>query len=202
MKIGIMGGSFDPIHMGHLIIGENARDSLNLDKVIFIPTGTNPFKRDGATSSSNHRVNMVKLAIELNPYFTMSTIEVERQGISYTIDTLKILKDRYKEDQLYFIIGTDIIFQIEKWKDFQDLFKLCKFALFNRPGKEISEIENRLKELSSKHNISFVRLNSPLIDISSTDIRNRLRNKQTIKYLVPKEVEEYILKHNLYMEEV
>lgn len=201
MKIGIMGGTFDPIHMGHLILGEYARENLNLDKVVFIPTGANPFKTDLGTSSSAHRVDMVKLAIESNPYFTVSTIEVERDGISYTIDTIKSLKDKYKEDQLYFIIGSDLVFQIERWKDFQELFKLCKFALFNRPGKEVKEIENKLKELNSKYKISFERINSPLIDISSTAIRDRVKRGQSIKYLVPPEVEEYIIKHNLYMGE-
>lgn len=147
MKIGILGGSFDPIHMGHLILGENVRDSLKLDKVIFIPTGINPFKGNRNTTSPTQRLEMIKLAIESNPHFTISTIEIEREGISYTIDTIKSLKGRYKEDDLYFIIGSDIIFQIEKWKDIQQLFKLCKFALVNRPGKELKEIDNKVEEL-------------------------------------------------------
>ena len=185
MKIGILGGSFDPIHMGHLILGENVRDSLKLDKVIFIPTGINPFKGNRNTTSPTQRLEMIKLAIESNPHFTISTIEIEREGISYTIDTIKSLKERYKEDDLYFIIGSDIIFQIEKWKDIQQLFKLCKFALVNRPGKELKEIDNKVEELSLKYNIFFERISSPFIDISSTDIRNRVRKKQSIKYLVP-----------------
>ncbi|NLY85062.1 MAG: nicotinate-nucleotide adenylyltransferase [Tissierellia bacterium] len=202
MKIGILGGSFDPIHMGHLILGENVRDSLKLDKVIFIPTGINPFKGNRNTTSPTQRLEMIKLAIESNPHFTISTIEIEREGISYTIDTIKSLKGRYKEDDLYFIIGSDIIFQIEKWKDIQQLFKLCKFALVNRPGKELKEIDNKVEELSLKYNIFFERISSPFIDISSTDIRNRVRKKQSIKYLVPPKVEDYIIKHKLYVEEV
>lgn len=202
MKIGILGGSFDPIHMGHLILGENVRDSLKLDKVIFIPTGINPFKGNRNTTSPTQRLEMIKLAIESNPHFTISTIEIEREGISYTIDTIKSLKGRYKEDDLYFIIGSDIIFQIEKWKDIQQLVKLCKFALVNRPGKELKEIDNKVEELSLKYNIFFERISSPFIDISSTDIRNRVRKKQSIKYLVPPKVEDYIIKHKLYVEEV
>ncbi len=202
MKIGILGGSFNPIHMGHLILGENVRDSLKLDKVIFIPTGINPFKGNRNTTSPTQRLEMIKLAIESNPHFTISTIEIEREGISYTIDTIKSLKGRYKEDDLYFIIGSDIIFQIEKWKDIQQLFKLCKFALVNRPGNELKEIDNKVEELSLKYNIFFERISSPFIDISSTDIRNRVRKKQSIKYLVPPKVEDYIIKHKLYVEEV
>lgn len=201
MKIGIMGGTFDPIHMGHLIIGEYARDLLKLEKVIFIPTGVNPFKTDRDTSSSAQRVDMVKLAIESNPYFEISTIEVHREGLSYTVDTIKSLKEKYKEDDLYFIIGSDIIFQIENWKDFKELIKLCKFILFNRPGKNEIEIDNKVKELSSLYNLSFERISAPLIDISSTDIRYRVRNRQSIKYLVPEAVEDYIIKHKLYLEE-
>lgn len=198
MKIGIMGGTFDPIHMGHLIIGEAARESLSLDKVIFIPTGINPFKKNKNTSSPTQRIDMLNLAIESNPYFTISTIEVEREGITYTIDTIRSLKDEYREDELYFIIGSDIVFQIEKWKEFQEVFNLCKFALFNRPGKDEEEIDEKVKDLNLKYNISFERISSPLVDISSTDIRNRAKNKQSIKYLVPEKVEDYIIKHKLY----
>lgn len=162
MKIGILGGSFDPIHMGHLILGENVRDSLKLDKVIFIPTGINPFKGNRNTTSPTQRLEMIKFAIESNPHFTISTIEIEREGISYTIDTIKSLKGRYKEDDLYFIIGSDIIFQIEKWKDIQQLFKLCKFALVNRPGKELKEIDNKVEELSENIISSLKGLVHPL----------------------------------------
>lgn len=201
MKIGIMGGTFDPIHIGHLILAESARESLNLNKIIFIPTGINPFKIDKNTASPVHRLEMLKLAIESNEHFTISSIEIERSGITYTIDTMKALREKYKEDELYFIVGSDIVFQIEKWKDFKDIFKLCKFVLVNRPGNDCNEIDNKIKELNLRYAISFIRINSPYIDISSSDIRNRIKNNKSIKYLVPLKVEEYIKKNNLYMEE-
>ena len=145
MKIGIMGGTFDPIHIGHLILAERVRDSKELDQVIFIPTGVNPLKKDKNISSSVHRLEMLRLAIESNPYFSISTIEIERGGLSYTIDTLRALRVKYKDDDLYFIIGSDIIFQLEKWKDFKELFKLCKFILVDRPGNEYKEIDEKIQ---------------------------------------------------------
>lgn len=201
MKIGIMGGTFDPIHIGHLILAERVRDSKKLDQVIFIPTGVNPLKKDKNISSSVHRLEMLRLAIESNPYFSISTIEIERGGLSYTIDTLRALRVKYKDDDLYFIIGSDIIFQLEKWKDFKELFKLCKFILVDRPGNEYKEIDEKIQELNINYQLSFERITLPLMDISSSDIRNRVKSKKSIKYLVPTNVEDYIKKHKLYLEE-
>ncbi len=201
MKIGIMGGTFDPIHIGHLILAERVRDSKELDQVIFIPTGVNPLKKDKNISSSVHRLEMLRLAIESNPYFSISTIEIERGGLSYTIDTLRALRVKYKDDDLYFIIGSDIIFQLEKWKDFKELFKLCKFILVDRPGNEYKEIDEKIQELNINYQLSFERITLPLMDISSSDIRNRVKSKKSIKYLVPTNVEDYIKKHKLYLEE-
>lgn len=201
MKIAIMGGTFDPIHIGHLILAERVRDSKKLDQVIFIPTGVNPLKKDKNISSSVHRLEMLRLAIESNPYFSISTIEIERGGLSYTIDTLRALRVKYKDDDLYFIIGSDIIFQLEKWKDFKELFKLCKFILVDRPGNEYKEIDEKIQELNINYQLSFERVTLPLMDISSSDIRNRVKSKKSIKYLVPTNVEDYIKKHKLYLEE-
>jgi len=201
MKIGIMGGTFDPIHIGHLILAERVRDSKELDQVIFIPTGVNPLKKDKNISSSVHRLEMLRLAIESNPYFSISTIEIERGGLSYTIDTLRALRVKYKDDDLYFIIGSDIIFQLEKWKDFKELFKLCKFILVDRPGNEYKEIDEKIQEININYQLSFERITLPLMDISSSDIRNRVKSKKSIKYLVPTNVEDYIKKHKLYLEE-
>lgn len=201
MKIAIMGGTFDPIHIGHLILAERVRDSKELDQVIFIPTGVNPLKKDKNISSSVHRLEMLRLAIESNPYFSISTIEIERGGLSYTIDTLRALRVKYKDDDLYFIIGSDIIFQLEKWKDFKELFKLCKFILVDRPGNEYKEIDEKIQELNINYQLSFERITLPLMDISSSDIRNRVKSKKSIKYLVPTNVEDYIKKHKLYLEE-
>lgn len=199
MKIGIMGGTFDPIHNGHLIIGEYARTSLNLDKVIFIPSGIHPFKENKNITLSNKRLDMISLAIKSNPNFELSSIEIDRKGITYTVDTILDLKKDYEKDEIYFIIGSDIPFQIEKWKDFHVLIHLVKFILFNRTGQDNEEINNKIKELESLYEIQLEKIQSPLIEISSTEIRDRVKNKLSIKYLVPESVEEYILKNNLYI---
>ena len=198
MKIGIMGGTFDPIHNGHLIVAEYARTNLKLDKVIFIPSSVHPFKNNGNISSGTDRKNMVELSIESNPYFQISTMELDRVGTSYTVDTIKELKDIYKEDDIYFIMGADIIFEIEKWKDFNILIEISKFILFFRPGKYELKSEEKLKDLRSKYNVDITLIESPLIEISSTEIRNRINNNLSVKYLVHDKVEKYILENSLY----
>ena len=192
MKIGILGGTFDPIHHGHLIIAEYARTSLGLDKVIFIPSGIHPLKNNMNISRSSERMTALKLAIENNFYFEASNIEIEKENTTYTIDTVKDLKKIYKNHELYFIVGTDLLFEIEKWKDFKDLFKIIKFLLFKRPGYEDKEIEEKIGQLKEDYNIEFQKLDSPLIDISSTEIRSRIKRGLSIKYLVPEKVEKYL----------
>jgi nicotinate-nucleotide adenylyltransferase len=199
MKIGIIGGTFDPIHNGHLIIAEYARTSLNFDKVIFMPSGVHPFKDNKKISESKLRGDMVLLAIDTNRYFEMSSLEIYRVGTTYTIDTIIDLKDKYKEDELFFIFGSDIIFEIDKWKDIEKLSDLCKFVLLSRPGKDEEEINKRIESLKFSYNIHIEKINSPMIEISSTEIRERVRNSLSIKYLVPENVEKYILDYNLYI---
>lgn len=199
MKIGIMGGTFDPIHTGHLIIGEYARTTLNLDKIIFVPVGLPPHKDNSKVSTSSRRLEMTKLAINSNSYFYLSSIEVDRKEITYTIDTIKELKKIYKEDELYFIIGGDSLFEIEKWKDFEQLIELCKFVVLERPGRTKEEIEQKKIELKLSYKIELEKIYSPLIDISSTEIRERVKNNLSIKYLVPESVEAYIMYHKLYL---
>lgn len=199
MKIGIMGGTFDPIHTGHLIIGEYARTTLDLDKIIFIPVGLPPHKDNSKVSTSSKRLEMTKLAISSNSYFYLSSIEVDRKEITYTIDTIKELKKIYKEDELYFVIGGDSLFEIEKWKDFEQLIKLCKFVVLERPGRTKEEIEQKKIELKLSYKIELEKIYSPLIDISSTEIRERVKNNLSIKYLVPESVEAYIMYHKLYL---
>lgn len=199
MKIGIMGGTFDPIHTGHLIIGEYARTTLDLDKIIFIPVGLPPHKDNSKVSTSSRRLEMTKLAINSNSYFYLSSIEVDRKEITYTIDTIKELKNIYKEDELYFVIGGDSLFEIEKWKDFDQLIRLCKFVVLERPGRTTEEIEQKKLELKLSYKIELEKIHSPLIDISSTEIRERVKNNLSIKYLVPESVETYIIHHKLYI---
>lgn len=202
MKIAVMGGTFDPIHNGHLIVAEYVRTSLKLDKVIFIPSGVHPFKNNKNITEGKKRLDILSLAIKSNEYFDISTMEINREGITYTIDTIKELKEIYKEDAVYFIIGSDIIFEIEKWKGFEELIELCKFILLYRPGKNEDKIENRIEELKKLYGLEFTRVEAPLIEISSTEIRERVKEDLSIKYLVPEIVEDYIYKHKLYNGEI
>lgn len=201
MKIGVMGGTFDPIHHGHLIAAEYARTSLDLNKVIFMPSGMHPFKDNKSITDSDKRADMISLAIDSNKFFKLSSIEINRIGTTYTIDTIRELREEYKGDEIYFIIGSDIIFEIEKWKSFEELIDICKFILLYRPGKEEKDIDKKIQELNLSYDIKFEKVKSPLIEISSTEVRRRIKDKHSIKYLVPEEVEDYILKYNLYNEE-
>jgi nicotinate-nucleotide adenylyltransferase len=201
MKIGIMGGTFDPIHHGHLIAAEYARESMKLDRIIFLPSGMHPFKNNKNITNSQTRVKMTKLAISSNPYFEISLMGVNRKDTSYTIDDIRDLKVKYPNDELYFIIGSDIIYEIEKWKEFNKLTKLCKFVLFDRWGKEEEHINKKIEELEAVYKLNIEKVESPLINISSTTIRNRRSEGYSIKYMVPKSVENYIIKYGIYLDE-
>lgn len=202
-KYGIMGGTFDPIHSGHLAIAEEIRYKFNLDKVIFIPAGNPPHKDSRKVTSSNHRYQMALLATISNPYFDISSIEIEREGITYTIDTIMELKKCCGDEaEFYFITGADSLLQLSTWKDVDKLLSICKFIAATRPGFQMSKIESKVKELESKYNRSIYTVTVPALQISSTDIRNRIKNGITVKYLLPEAVEAYIIKHKLYQENV
>lgn len=197
-RIGIIGGTFDPIHNGHLIIAENSRKTFNLDKVIFMPAGIPPHKRDKDISSNLHRYNMTLLAINSNQYFLISDLELKKEGISFTIDTIKYLKSIYEDTDIYFILGSDSLFQIDKWKDYEELLTLCHFVVAKRPSYNNQELENKVDKLNSLYNSSIHIVEGPVLEVSSSDIRERVRRGDSISYLVPRSVEEYIYKHGLY----
>ena len=197
IRIGIMGGTFDPIHNGHLILAEYSRTNFNLDKVLFIPTGR-PHKDNKYISSNLHRLNMTLLAINSNPYFELSTIEMDREKTTYTIDTIKYLQSKYKNRDFYFILGSDSLYQIDKWKDYENLLKICNFIVAKRPSQEADSIEDWIKKLREEYNSLIYPLELPLIEISSTQIRERVKRGLSIKYLVPQSVEFYIEKNKLY----
>lgn len=200
IKIGIMGGTFDPIHNGHLILAEYSRLHFDLEKVIFIPTGNPPHKDQNNISSSKYRYDMTLLAINTNPYFHLSSIEMESQGTTYTIDTIKKLQKKYKDVDFYFVLGSDSFFNIDKWKDYKELIGLCKFIVVKRPDRDNEDLEDEVKQFNKRYNSSLHILEAPLIEISSTNIRNRVKDGLSIKYLVPEAVEDYIKKNQLYKE--
>lgn len=195
--IGIMGGTFNPIHNGHLFSAEAVRESLKLDMVLFIPTGNPPHKQNRDLIDCHHRFNMVKLAIEDNPNFILNDIEIKRKGTTYTVDTLCELHNLYYGNKFYFIIGFDTLKEIGTWKDIQRICQLCSFVVVNRNSTE-EEVEAEVKLKSEQFKAEIHVVNMPNIDISSTYIREKLHFKETIKYLTPDKVIEYIIHNNLY----
>ena len=193
MRIGVLGGTFDPIHMGHLIIAEDVREKLSLSKIIFIPAG-NPWMKE-KISDKEKRFEMTKLAIKNNPFFEISRMEIEREGPSYTVDTLRILKKKYEE--IYFIAGYDSVSSLPRWKNPDEILRLAFFVGVRRPGCERPDIDELSKSIPGAKE-KIILLDTPLIEISSTDIRERVRKGLSIKYLVPPEVEEYIKREGLY----
>ena len=201
MKIGIIGGTFDPIHNGHLIIGEYIRDYLKLDEVVFIPAGQPPHKKGRYEFTAKHRFNMVNLAIGNNPKFRVWDIEIRRKDFSYTYNTIKQLKEDNNNIDYYFIIGADSLFNLHEWYKFKELAKMTKFALRGRLGHTKGEIGSRIKYLEEEYGAEIIYIEGPLIEISSSEIRKRISLNKSIKYLVPDEVKEYIEKNNLYIGE-
>jgi nicotinate-nucleotide adenylyltransferase len=198
-KIGIMGGTFNPIHIGHLILGQTALEQFQLDKVLFMPTKNPPHKRYEHILDDAIRAKMVELAIEDNPHFELSTFEMDREGTTYTADTLLQLTKLHPEEEYYFIVGADSLFYIDKWKDPDTIFKLSKLVAAVRDHKSIEEMVQKINELNGTFHGSIELLSSPNIDISSSDIRERTKNGMDIRYYVTPKVASYIQKNNLYI---
>ncbi len=198
-RIGLMGGTFDPIHYGHLVTAEVARVKFCLDFVVFVPAGIPPHKRGIEISSANDRYMMTVLATVTNPYFEVSRTELDRPGPSYAIDTVRYFKEALPGDaEIFFITGADAAVEILTWKDAEDLLKECGFIVATRPGCSTRELEKKLEEarLHSTHCIHMVEV--PALAISSTDIRRRVGEGEPIRYLLPQDVENYIYKAGLY----
>ncbi len=198
-KLAIMGGTFDPIHIGHLVTAEEVRHEFDIDEVLFIPTGHPPHKSSINMTTSEHRYLMAVLATAANPSFKVSKLEINREGVTYTIDTIKELKKMYGDEvKLYFITGADAIHKILTWKDSGELLQICEFVAVTRPGYNKEELLHQIEELKRKYETNIHFLEVPALAISSSDIRRRIEGQKTIKYLVPQEVENYIKKYNLY----
>lgn len=198
-KIGIFGGTLNPVHHGHLIVAEVVREKFQLDRVLFIPAGMPPHKTDGEVIAAFHRYNMVECAVETNPYFEASQIEIVRSGYSYTVDTLTALTGMYdKGAEFYFIIGADVVPEIITWKSFTKVFELCSFIAVLRPGHQREIFMEHIDDMKRLYNARIFTADAPLVDISSTNIRERVSAGASIKYLVPLCVEDYILKNGLY----
>lgn len=196
MSIAILGGTFDPIHMGHLIIGEQAYNSFGLDRIIFMPAGIPPHKDFQNVTGSRHRLEMVKLAIKDNSHFTFSDWELKKQGKSYTAETLRNIQSSNSEEEIYLIIGADSLFDIYNWKEPEYILENANLIVASRPGFPLKDvmIDSRFRPYSQ--NIYF--LDDLLINISSSHIRDLVQKDKSIRYLVPTEVLTYIKDNSLY----
>ena len=198
MKVGIMGGTFDPIHNGHLILAEAVRDALDLDEVLFIPSARPPHKLGRDITSPEHRLAMTVLATCFHPNFRVSSIEILRNGPSYAVDTIDALKREYKAGtEFYFILGADAALELSTWHNAQELIEKCNFIAATREGThiDINAVEAQFGTSAKGH---IQRVETPKIEISSTDIRDKLKRGRSIRYLVPDTVEAYIRKEQLY----
>lgn len=198
-KIGIMGGSFDPIHYGHLVLAEEVREHFNLDRVIFIPVGKAPHKSSMKMVDPEVRLHMVALAILDNPYFQVSRVEIDSGETSYTLHTLERLKQLYGEDsKLYFITGADTLLDLENWYGVDKVLKLCTFVGATRPGYVEDALIEMAARLKTKFHADIELIAIPGLSISSTEIRERILKGVTVKYLLPDSVERYILQEGIY----
>ena len=200
-RVGIFGGTFDPIHMGHLIVAETIMDEFHLDKVVFIPAAVPPHKLDKQISPAKHRYMMTMLATCSNPRFQVSDMEMHRQGPSYSRDTLaQLIEEHGSDTEFYFIVGADSVENLHTWNRIDELLTMCHFIGASRPGcmPDMEKIAQRFGPLAEKIHC----LETPELEISSTEIRHRVGQKRTIRYIVPETVEQYIYKEKLYLDMV
>ncbi len=188
-KLGIFGGAFDPIHIGHLVEAQYATEELGLDKLLFIPAGDHPLKP--ISSSSEHRLEMTRIAIQDNPIFELSDIETKRAGKSYTIDTVQQIQRLFPANELYLVVGIDNADTFHKWHRMDEILEQCKVVVLSRMMTDDYVLSPSLLE-------KITILDSPIIETSSTDIRERVEEGVSIRYLVPDKVREYIYSHKLY----
>ncbi len=199
-KIGILGGSFNPVHMGHLLMAQDAAESFELSRVLFIPCGKPAHKDSFHLVSAEHRSRMIEYAIADNPLFSLSRIELDREGVSYTVDTLRLLTSQMPGCHFHFIIGSDTLYELHAWKDIDQLLQLCSFITIARPGFDLQNVTERSLRLPT-HIVDAIKnglCKGHPVHLSATDIRMRAAEGMQLHYLVPPEVEMYIREHNLY----
>ncbi|MFH1127828.1 MAG: nicotinate-nucleotide adenylyltransferase [Candidatus Omnitrophota bacterium] len=187
MKIGILGGTFNPIHIGHLILADEVREKLSLDKIIFVPAYLPPHKDNSDIAAPVERFKMIKLAIKGNKNFAVSNIEIKRDGRSYTIDTVKEFNRLYPKDELYFITGSDLLKYLEDWKDLPEIIKLVRFVVATRPGFPLEKIPTYIQTVAIR-----------AVDVSAFEIRSCIKEGKSFRYLVPEAVFSYINTKRLY----
>ncbi len=218
MKIGIYGGTFNPVHYGHLRTAEDVTEKLGLDKTLFIPAGETPFNKPDL-EKADHRYKMVKTAIEGNPRFQISALEIKAKGKSYSVDTIKKLRNRYRKSELYFILGIDAFIDLPGWKQPDMIVGLANLVIISRPGYSFADLrsspylkgvsDKKLREMDSgnldmfafaiSENQKGILCNVTAMNISASNIRNLMKSGENINYLLPDSVKSYIISHNLYI---
>ena len=196
-KIGIMGGTFNPIHNGHLLLGEMAYEQFDLDKVLIMPAKNPYYKTISSNILEEDRVEMIRRAIADNPHFQFSDIELQREGMTYTVDTLEILTKKYPDVEFYFIMGADSLYHMETWRDCERILKLSKIVAASRDDS-YSAIDAQIEYINDKYDAEVLRLNSPNLEISSSYLRKQMKLGRSCRYLLPDSVREYIMERKLY----
>lgn len=198
-RIGIMGGTFDPVHIGHLILGETAYEQFHLDQILFMPAGNPPHKKDRKDRASNEqRTEMVKRAISSNPHFALSLEEMNQDGFSYTYRTLEHLKQKHPDTDYYFILGADSLYDFETWKEPERILRACTVLVATRNHTSHERLNRMIHRLEEKYQGKIEKLDSLNIDISSKQIRSWIAGNRTLAYYVPEEVISYIRENNIY----
>lgn len=198
-RIGIFGGTFNPIHYGHLIIAENACQQYHLEQVIFLPTGHSPHKPYMGEDMNTHRCNMVERAIEDNPRFSISYEEIQNADINYTYRTLDVFKKKYPDKELYFILGADSLFDFEYWRHPEHICTQATILAAVRDFLTEQKVDEQIQYLCKKFQADIHRLETPNFNVSSKSLRERIQKGQTIRYMVPETVKDYIFANNLYV---
>lgn len=193
-RIGLFGGTFNPIHCGHVKAAESVQNMFSFDRILFIPSYLPPHKESVDVASAAHRLKMVELALASFDRFFPSSLEIDARGTSYSILTLNKIKEMFPQTEAFFLLGIDAFLEIETWKDYEDVLEQCSFVVMSRPGFRLSEAKDILTE---KYKIYLLSINT--LDISSSEVRERIRKNQSIEGLVPENVENYIKERRLYL---
>ena len=197
-KVGVLGGTFNPIHIGHLTLAQNAMEYCDLEKVLFVPSGCSYLKDPKDVASTGHRVKMTGLAIKDNSRFELSTVESERSGNSYTYETLEILNKEHPDTDYYFIVGADTFMFMENWKEPERIFAACKIICAKRDGMDSDELNEKAVHLKEKFNADMIIMDIPEIDVSSSTVRRLLRSGISCRYYLDEDVRRYITDNALY----
>ncbi|NDL67923.1 nicotinate-nucleotide adenylyltransferase [Anaerotalea alkaliphila] len=197
-RIAWMGGSFNPVHTGHLVAASEVADSRYFDRVCFLPSGTPAHKPDIQMASAKHRLGMLEAALQEDDRFLISTEELYRSGNTYTFDTMTALGKRFPEDRHFLVVGSDAFLDLQKWHRSEELLQICNFALVNRSGYSREAIDRQKAWILDRFPCQIQEIEIPDMEISSSDIRRRVRERRTIRYLVPESVAAYINRYDLY----